>query len=149
VALTFRLKKPGGAQLKRLTKKLGKTRELIKVVQRAQAEEGLDLVQQGFSGEEDPYGKKWKDKKKPDGRKNLHGKTSRLRRGWTIRSDIGMALQASVDYSSHHQNPRRRGGKLKRPRRMQVPSAKRGMPRKWSKPLNEAAADAISELLGL
>lgn len=118
-----------------------------------QAEEAVDLIKQGFNEGTgtDPYGQRWKKRKRETrrtrGRKVLSGETSRLKGGWKVtqvRAD-GFEVSASVTYATPHQSPRRGRRGLKRPRRMMIPSEKKGMPRKWSKALNAAALDAAND----
>jgi len=118
----------------------------VSLASRAMAEEMLDLTFERFRVETDPYGKRWKPKQRPDGRKTLSGKTSRLKRGWHIvRADHGgWIIAPSVDHALPHQAPLRGpGGRLKRPRRMMVPDAKRGLPRAYRAALQEAGTDAL------
>lgn len=72
------------------------------------AEEALELVAEGFEKEADPYGKKWKRKRSPDGRQVLVGKTARLRRGWHRKSVTaqGFQIAPAVNYAKYHQNGR-------------------------------------------
>lgn len=109
---------------------------------RAMAKATLKLIDQGFQGEKDPYGTRWKKKKKPDGRKTLHGPTGRLRRGWKARgvSRRGFTVAPSVSYAAPHQAPRRG----RRPRRMMVPDGRRGVPGSWSKIYRKIAGGAVS-----
>jgi len=145
------------------------------------AEECLGLIAEGFRRETDPYGRRWKPKQKPDGRKTLSGPTSRLKNGWHIKRQAAdqIVIAPSVDYAAAHQDPlprarasssetlrRRARGidtgratsfagadfngpmQLKRPRRMMVPDEVMGLPPKWERALNEAATDALAQILG-
>lgn len=115
---------------------------LVSATSAAMAEEMVTLVKDGFRSETDPYGNRWKPKQEPDGRKTLSGETSRLKGGWHVRrtNKGGFTVAPSVTYAAHHQAPRRgRNGRLKRPRRMMVPSGERGMPAEWNKNLREVA----------
>lgn len=116
---------------------------IVKHTSRAQAEVALTLIGEGFEDETDPYGRKWDKKKRDDGRKVLHGKTSRLRTGWHVSKvgNNGFTVDPSVPYAAYHQAPR--GGS--RPKRMQVPSAERGIPREWAEEFkNVAIAEALT-----
>ncbi len=108
--------------------------------------ETISMIQEGFRDETDPYGNKWAPKKRPDGRKILRGRTSRLRLGWhaaqvTPRRFI---VKPSVDYAAAHQAPRRAW----MPVRRMVPSAKRALPAWWRKRLSKAAIAALSAHFG-
>lgn len=94
----------------------------------------LQLIVEGFRHQRDPYGKPWAPKRRPDGRPVLTGKTKRLRSGWRLLGSTrrGFRVRPSVDYATPHQDPRRgHDGRLRRPRRMMVPSARRGLPHHW------------------
>jgi len=67
------------------------------------AEEALDLVEERFASQTDPYGKRWPKKVFPDGRSVLVGKTTHLRRGWKqTRSDgKGFRISPSVTYAKY------------------------------------------------
>lgn len=86
----------GAAKLKELSENL--------------AEEALELVAEGFEKETDPYGKKWKRKRFPDGRQVLGGQTARLRRGWHRKSVTaqGFQIAPAVNYAKYAQNGRAR-----------------------------------------
>lgn len=98
------------------------------------AQATLVLIVDGFRRETDPYGLRWAPKQVSNGQPVLVGKTRRLRGGWRIlrASRRGFQVRPSVDYATAHQDPRRRAdGRLKRPRRMMVPSRRRGLPARW------------------
>lgn len=54
----------------------------MREVAKAIADEGLNLVQVGFSEQRDPYGPAWAPKKFDDGRKILRGTSGRLERSF-------------------------------------------------------------------
>jgi hypothetical protein len=115
---------------------------MVSATSAAMAEEMVTLIKEGFRKETDPYGRKWKPKQANDGRKTLSGETSRLKGGWHVKRTRqgGFTVAPSVVYAAYHQAPRRgRNGRLKRPRRMMVPSGERGMPNAWNKQLREVA----------
>lgn len=116
------------------------------------AEEALDLVAEGFQKQQDPYGVAWQEKKAPDGRSILVGKTTRLRRGWHVikKSNGKWSIAPSVEYAGAHQDPRPRplwGGKSL-PRRMMIPSKSRGLPPEWRRRLEEAMGDVFQAHFG-
>jgi len=117
----------------------------LDLTSRAMAEELLQLTFERFRAETDPYGKRWKAKKRSDGRKVLSGKTSRLKDGWHIvRADRhGWLIAPSVDYALPHQTGSLKGrGKKKRlARRAMVPY--KGLPRAYRIALEESAQDAL------
>jgi phage gpG-like protein len=147
--------------------------EALRLASRSMAEEMLQLTFERFRAENDPYGRRWKPKKRPDGRKTLSGKTSRLKNGWHIvRFGLdGWMIAPSVEYAAYHQKPgtktvavhpsrRVQGRSLSdiartlgitltedrttRPRRMMVPDAERGLPREYQKAMEASAQDALS-----
>lgn len=140
----------GRRKLAQLEKRLGNLSRVKKAIAVNQAEEVIDLIKKGFRDEQDPYGRRWKKRRrettKTAGRKVLSGETSRLKAGWkrTRLGPGGFRVSSSVEYAPHHQNPRKgRGGKLKRAQRMMVPSSRRKLGKRWSKALREAATDAL------
>lgn len=146
------------AALTEIGDKLRGPRQLLQQCSKAMAEETVDLVKEGFRTETDPYGDPWAPKARDDGRKVLSGKTSRLKTGWKVETttDGFYDVSASVEYAEYHQSPRKRtvrradgrfgrgNGRLKRPKRMMVPEASKGLPRDWSEALEEVAADAVT-----
>lgn len=119
---------------------------LVEVQSQALAECMITLIKEGFERERDPYGRRWARKQKPDGRKILHGESTRLRNGWHVRTARrrGFQVSPSVDYAGHHQAPRTgqggrfNGGQL-RPTRMQVPVPSLGLPARWRRDMTEVA----------
>jgi hypothetical protein len=112
----------------------------------AMAEETIELIKQGFRDETDPYKKRWKAKKRADGRKVLSGRTSRLKGGWhRQRADEGgFVVAPSVDYAAPHQSPKTgKDGQLKRPRRMMVPASELGLPPAWARRYERTAQSAF------
>lgn len=131
------------AKLKSWTRKIeGASRsKALKDLADNLAEEALDLVAEGFANESDPYGKRWKAKKKPDGRSVLVGKTARLRRGWHRKrvSSKGFRIGPAVDYAQYHQESTSR-----MVARKMVPDAGR-LPGKWSKAFNGIAQEFLRQ----
>ena len=139
---------PGLKMLRKLHKRVNDLAQVKKVIAATQSEEAIDLTKQGFVDEVSPYGKPWKKRKretkKTRGRKVLSGQTSRLKGGWHVTrvSGAGFKISPSVAYAVFHQKPR----KGKRPKRGLVPDTGR-FPRKWRRPMNEAATEAITDFL--
>lgn len=104
------------------------------------AEEAIGLVKDGFRSSKDPYGEKWKRKKRKDGRKVLSGKTSRLKGGWHVSKNGkgGATIAPSVVYAAFHQV-----GTKRLPARLMVPSAAKGLPDKWARLMEEAAQKVL------
>jgi hypothetical protein len=104
------------------------------------AEEILGMVKQQHRDESGPYGERWKPKKKPDRRKVLSGKTSRLKGGWHIAksSKGGFIIAPSVVYAAYHQS-----GTRHMPQRLLLPDG-RGMPRAWSDAADEVVVEALN-----
>src|SRR5688572_7388611 len=113
------------AKLRRLRKKLGPSgiKQLKRDILENVAEEILGFTKQRFRDERDPYGRRWAPKKKPDGRKVLSGKTSRLKK-WQVkkRSLRGFTIAPTVTYAAFHQD-----GTRHMPRRMIVPDEAKGL----------------------
>lgn len=136
--------------LKKLQRMLDDPQRLMSAISGSLAEETVNMIKDGFRAETDPYGDRWKPKKYPDGRKTLSGPTSRLKTGWHIKAQngSGFVVAPAVGYAAAHQDPGRTGdGKLRRPRRMMVPSAERGLPEHWARAYGEVTIDALRVLL--
>lgn len=112
---------------------------LVTATSAAMANETVNLVKDGFRTETDPYGKRWKPKKRRDGRKTLSGETSQLKSGWHVRknSKAGFLIAPTVAYAAYHQAPRRTS---RLPRRMMVPRGGK-LPKPWSDALKEVAVE--------
>lgn len=110
---------------------------LVEMQSQALAETMITLIGEGFNDERDPYGRSWAPKKRPDGRKVLHGKTGRLRNGWHVVSARrrGFSVAPSVPYGAYHQAPRFN----RRPTRMMVPTLALGLPKRWQKDMTAVA----------
>ena len=101
----------------------------------------LGLIAQGFRDEKNPYGEPWAPKRRPDGRKILHGKTGQLRRFRAVQVAPRLFLvEPGADYAAVHQSP-----KTGQPQRMMVPSSDRGLPDSWKKSLSRAAIKAMRD----
>jgi phage gpG-like protein len=102
-------------------------------------EELLGKVKEQHRTESGPYGERWAPKKKPDRRKVLSGRTSRLKGGWHLSrsSRGGFVIAPAVGYAAFHQS-----GTKRMPQRLLLPDG-RGMPRDWA----DAGADVITEQL--
>lgn len=118
------------------------------------AEEVLDLIQEGWSKQSDPYGKRWLQKKRPDGRAILVGKTLQLKKWAVIKKGNGKWTVApsptAGDYAGAHQDPRPRaawGGKSL-PQRMMIPSKSRGLPPEWRRRIEDAMGDVMKAHFG-
>jgi phage gpG-like protein len=151
--------------------------KIMDLVSTSVAEEAIDLIKAGFRTETDPYGRQWKKKEFPDGRKTLSGKTSRLKNGWHVakRTNSEIVIAPGVAYAKYHQDGTGIHGPHKTPivpttksalrfmgpngpifrrsvkgaeRRMMVPDKNLGLPSKWEQALNEAATDALAAIIG-
>lgn len=93
--------------LEALQKVLANPDGIRDLVSSSLAEECINLVKDGFRTETDPYGRKWAPKQKPDGRKTLSGKTSRLKNLWHRKrvSRDEIVIAPGVDYAVYHQDP--------------------------------------------
>lgn len=126
-------------------KALASTDKLLEAMSKDMAEERVGIVKDGWRNQADPYGKKWKAKKRPDGRQILVGKTARLKGGWHVRraGKGGFSIAPSVDYAGFHQT----GTKFIPPRRM-VPTKARGLPKAWARSLNEIVTEHFAAHFG-
>lgn len=134
----------GLTKLRKLHKKLESIAQVKTEIARAQSKMALLLVDSGFKREQNPYGRKWRKRKretdKTRGKRILQGQTNRLRQGWRVVAigQRGFRIQASVDYAIVHQKGR---GRIMAKRTM-VPSTGK-FPRKWRRPMNVAAVSAV------
>ncbi|HEV8246075.1 MAG TPA: hypothetical protein VGP93_09920 [Polyangiaceae bacterium] len=133
------------AKLEAWEEEFASTNKVLEVMARDMAEEALDLVKEGWSKQADPYGKRWKGKKRPDGRQVLIGKTARLKGGWHVRRSgrNGFTISPSVDYAGYHQT-----GTKFAPQRAMVPFKSRGLPKPWRAAFEEIAEDHLAAHFG-
>jgi phage gpG-like protein len=73
------------------------------------ADVALGLIAETFGREQDPFGNRWKPKKKPDGRPILRGETNRLQR-WrkAFVNQHGYRVASLAPYAGYHQSGTRR-----------------------------------------
>jgi hypothetical protein len=118
-------------------------RAMLPAMSAAMADRTIELIKDGFAKETDPYGNRWKDKRHPDGRKILHGKTGELRAGFRKKEASADRYQITnpVPYASAHQAPRGSS----RAQRMMVPDEQKGMPSAWFDALQEISLDSLEE----
>jgi phage gpG-like protein len=93
--------------LKRWEKSIGQlaSRGLGFDCAREMADAHLRQVAREFETETDPYGKRWKKKKRPDGRKILHGPSGSLRRFRRAAvSPRGYKIGTTAPYLRFHQS---------------------------------------------
>lgn len=136
--------------LKKLERMLDDPQRLLNAISGSLAEETVNMIKDGFRSETDPYGERWQPKQIPDGRKTLSGPTSRLKTGWHIKTQnpSGFVVAPAVAYALPHQDPQRNAsGRLKRPRRMMVPSEDRGLPERWARAYREVTIESLQILL--
>jgi phage gpG-like protein len=128
-------------------KAMGTAPGLLDQMSRQMAEEAVGLIADGFRAQSDPYGRKWRPKKVPDGRNVLVGKTANLRTGWNVTRSTrgGFTVSPSVSYAVHHQfgAPRARI-----PARMMFPSTKLGLPPAWRDALTDVIQEQLSAHFG-
>lgn len=137
----IRPKRGGDKKLAGMRNATATAPDVLTVISKNAAEQLVNNVKQGFRDEKDPYGKPWKKpKKRPDGRKMLSGKTSRLKGGWHVvkASKRGFTIAPSVDYAIFHQK-----GTRFIDIRMMVPDGIRGLPPSWAQDINEVAEEAF------
>jgi hypothetical protein len=155
-------------RLKKLRRKLdtAPTKVMASIVANC-AEEALNLTRDGFTTETNPYGEKWAPKRISDGRNTLSGATSRLKNFAVTLSRRGFRLHSTVKYAVYHQEGTGIYGKRGRriypvrakalkipglgyrksvagvPKRLIVPTQRRGLPPKWRRAFREVAAEVI------
>jgi len=135
-------------QLKELQRKLaGVSAELLPVVSEQLAEESLNFAREGFDKSRDPYGAKWKSRKRTT-RKNS-GKALLVASG-VMRKSLNVAANAAgfvlgfaQSYATFHQS-----GTKRMVQRMLVPTAAKGLPSKWAREFKAVVQDVFEELLG-
>lgn len=124
--------------LKRWSKLLKSGDVMIGLIRTRMADETLLLIDEGFERQKDPYGTPWAPKKRPDGRRILHGPTGRLRGRWH-KVYVGRRkymVMPGVAYAAPHQAPRRN----RRPRRAMLPFGRnKKLPLRWRARLMKAA----------
>ena len=85
----------------------------LKPLSRTMARETQDLMRAGFKRGQDPWGRAWKPKKEPDGRKPLTGETARLSKPWPVTvGNTWFKLTAPVEYAQYHQNGSKGGQEI-------------------------------------
>ena len=115
-------------------------------IRRTVAKQGSFVIQQmvkrQFATQQDPYGKRWKRKKVPDGRPVLTGETRQLRRNISSRTTTsGFRIHANTPYASFHQS-----GTGRMPQRKIFPVSSDGLPRKWKQTISAIAGVQIRKL---
>jgi hypothetical protein len=120
------------ASLKALAKKMETLPTVKRKVALKVASQYLKFIKANFAGEVDPYGKAQKPKKRPDGRKVLHGPTGMLRK-FTSRphAATGFALIPGAEYYKYLQG-----------KRHMLPVAGK-LPKTWDKAFREIASNEI------
>lgn len=113
----------------------------LRSVMAAVAEEGIELVREGFDKERDPYGAKWKPLKRRSGR--ILQDTGRLKASWHRRSVTAQraVIGSAVGYARFHQS-----GTDRMPARRMVPSGK--LPASWRKQIHAVALKAFKSSIG-
>ncbi len=87
----------------RLAQSLGSMPDAIARAARAMGQETLQLIDEGFAKGQSPDGAPWAAKKRPDGRRVLHGASGRLRGGnRLIPLRRGFIVRNQTPYASFH-----------------------------------------------
>lgn len=140
---TVRLKGDFG-KLRKMAATAARAPEVRGAVAKTIAEETVNLIKDGFREEKDPYGRAWKKKKRPDGRKVLSGKTGRLKGFTPVTATASLVVVSpTVSYAKFHQ-----GGTRFLPVRAMIPTTGRGLPSEWVERYREAYEDAMKSLFG-
>lgn len=82
---------------------------LFEDIARNVAEEAINLVREGFAGQQDPYGSAWAPRKSGGGSAILV-RTGSMRNSWNITElgPGGFTMAAGVDYAGYHQSGTRK-----------------------------------------
>ena len=87
----------------RLAQSMQSMPETIARAARAMGDETLKLIDEGFTKQQSPDGAAWAAKKRPDGRRILHGRTGRLKGGnRMIPLRRGFIVRNNTPYASFH-----------------------------------------------
>lgn len=103
----------------------------------------LGLVAEGFGRQSDPYGRRWKPKRRADGRPTLRGKTGKLvqwRKAFV--NQHGYRITSQAPYAKFHQS-----GTTRMVARKMTPDTGRPLPQRWVKALREPYLARMNKLL--
>ena len=132
------------AKIKSWSKLLDDSGKMLPIMSEAMSAEFIRLAERGFDQERDPYGKPWKAKKRPDGRKVLSGPSGALKAGFRSKiSKRGFKVtniaksEKGFAYFAAHQSPR----EGKRPMRAMLPKSSRGLPKAWRAELSSVCKE--------
>jgi hypothetical protein len=117
----------------------GNVDKALELANKNMAEEALNLVSEGFSKGQDPYGKAWNAPNDLQITGGIRRYTYELtgKRGFRVHSTDQKAVW------HHSPQPRPAWGGKKLPTRLQVPTTAKGLPKKWTVRLRKAASDAF------
>ncbi len=123
-------------------------RNVVKAVSPGASKVIQKLVKKQFVKQADPYGKRWKRKKKRDSGPVLTGKTRQLRRNIDpVVTRTGFGARAATDYASFHQDgTKKKGGGVRMPQRKIFPDFA-SMPRSWKIALRPVVTKAITDII--
>jgi len=115
----------GIAQLNGLTARFGAVPGIVQYAIKELADETVELVQDGFSKESDPYGRKWAPKKVPNG-KPVGVDTGRMKATVSpVISGSHFGVTFGVPYAQYFHAPSGRA------QRWLVPNKSMGVPPSW------------------
>ena len=131
-------------ELQKFQKALEKeTEKALARASKKSAAQLLKFTKQTFKEQKDPHGTPWKKKKRPDGRKILHGPTGELRRLWKVEEATRekWSVAAGAPHYKFHQD-----GTKHIPRRAMTPW--RGLPKRYSDAFEAIYVTELSKALG-
>jgi len=115
----------------------------MREISAALAEESITLVSEGFRGQKDPYGGRWKGRKSGGG-SALLVQTGALRSSFHTSSvsASGFTISSGVAYSVFHQS-----GTKSMPARMMLPK-ENDVPGPWEQAFDEVAEEVLEDHFG-
>jgi len=130
-------------KIRTLCLRLKRPARALRALSKDFAEESLNLIDKGFKAGADPYGRAW------GAPNNLQIKGDLSNYGYSDVSETGFTVHATDPKAIWHHapRPRKRWRGKALPTRLQVPTAGRGLPRKWRERYQEVAKDFLEEWL--
>ena len=128
--------------LDKLIDKFSGSDQLMRELSQNLAEASIDLVKEGFDGQVDPYGKRWKETARGG---EILSDTGAMKNGWKVKgfSRNRFQITGSVPYTSYHQTGVPKNHLVAR---KMVPDGR--MARKWLNEYSELAEDILEEYFG-
>lgn len=123
--------------LQDLIDKFKSSDKLMRELSQTLAETSVDLVKQGFDGQTDPYGKRWKETARGG---EILSDSGAMKAGWKVEdfSKSRFQVTGSVEYTSYHQTGVKKNNLVAR---KMVPNGR--MPAKWLVEYRQIAEDLL------